>query len=138
MRIKQHMFAGALVSGGVGWYITPKAGVLVMIGSALLDIDHYLWYALRFGDWSFRRAKDFFEAKKANDYYCLCVLHTLEAIVLYLALVWLGGPVFWFSVGCLTHMVLDVAQSVWDRGLFLRKWSIIHAIFYWANHRFMD
>ena len=136
MNIEGHIVTGTLIAAGVGWWQSPGAGVLVWTGSALIDVDHYLWYAIRFRDWSLRRAQEFFEAKKANDYYCLCIFHTLEAIALYIACLWMSGPLFWLAVGCLTHIVLDVGQSIWDRGLLLRKWSLIHAILYWKNGRF--
>ena len=130
------MIAGTLVATGVGLYISPKAGVSVLAGSVLIDVDHYLWYFVRFKDWSLGRAVKFFEAKRADHYYCLCFLHTLEAMAVYVAcLLWMKGPVFWFSVGCLMHMVLDIAQSIRDRGLFRRRWSLIYAIFSRAKAR---
>lgn len=135
MYIKQHVISGALAAAGVAWYVSSEAGTSVLAANMLMDMDHYLWYLLRFHDWSPKRALKFFRAKKADDYYCLCVFHTLEATALYVVCLSMNGLAFWLSVGCLLHIVLDVAYSMWDRGLFRRKWSLIHAIFFWANLR---
>ncbi|MFH1889137.1 MAG: hypothetical protein ABH806_03505 [Candidatus Omnitrophota bacterium] len=131
MLIKQHIIVGTLVAAAVSWYVSPKAGISVLAAGALMDVDHYLWYTIKFKDWSLRRAMRFFEAKEVDNYYCLCVLHTVEAIAVYIACALLmRGTIFWISVGCIIHMALDVADSIRGRGLLLRKWSLIHAILF--------
>lgn len=135
MHVEQHVIAGTIAATGVAWYVSPSAGASVLAANALMDMDHYLWYLLRFRDWSPKRALKFFRAKKADDYYCLCVFHTLEAIALYVVCLWMNGLIFWISAGCLLHIVLDVAYSIWDRGLLRRKWSLIHAVFFLINLR---
>ncbi len=114
-------------------YVSPVAGVSVIVGSVFIDVDHYLWYGLRFKDWSFRRPQNLYKAKEADKYYCLCVFHTIESIALYIACLLLSGPIFWISIGCLLHIFFDVMQSICDKGLFRRKWSLIHALYYWTN-----
>ena len=103
----------------------------MLAGSILIDADHYLWYAARFKDASLSRARRFFEAKEADNHYCLCALHTFEAIAVYITCVLLlHGAIFWIAVGCIMHMLLDVFYSITHGGLFLRKWSLIHAILF--------
>jgi hypothetical protein len=131
MFLKEHILVGAVAAAVVGWYVSPQAGVSVLAGSVLIDSDHFLWYAVKFKDGSLRRAMRFFKAKEADRYYCLCVFHTVEAIAVYIACVLsIHGVIFWISAGCLMHMVFDVVQGILDRGLFRRKWSLIHAILF--------
>ena len=134
MFLKGHILTGAVAAGVVGWYVSPQAGISVLAGSVLIDADHYLWYAVKFKDGSLKRAIRFFEAKEADHYYCLCVLHTVEVIAVYIAgVLFMHGAIFWISAGCVMHMALDVAQGILDRGLFRRKWSLIHAILFRAK-----
>jgi hypothetical protein len=135
MKVDSHIISGSVVAGIVGYFHSFYGAAFVWAGSALLDIDHYLWYALRFQDWSIRRANAFYVAKKADLYYCLCVFHTLEFIVLCIAGLWMSGPVFWLACGALFHIALDVIQSMWDKGLSKRKWSLILGIVHYFNHR---
>ncbi len=131
MFLKEHILVGAVAAAAVGWHVSPQAGISVFAGSVLIDADHFLWYAVKFKDRSLKRAIRFFEAKGADDYYCLCVLHTVEAVVVYIAgVLFMHGAIFWVSAGCLMHMAFDVVQGILDRGLFRRKWSLIHAILF--------
>jgi hypothetical protein len=134
MFLKEHILAGVVAAGVVSWYVSPQAGISVLAGSVLIDVDHYLWYAVKFKDSSLRRAIGFFEAKESDNYYCLCVLHTVEVIAVYIAgVLFMHGAIFWISAGCIMHMVFDVAQGILDGGLLRRKWSLIHAIFFRAR-----
>jgi hypothetical protein len=134
MFLKEHLLTGLFAATAVSWYVSPQAGISALAGSVLIDVDHYLWYAVKFRDRSLRRAIRFFEAKESDHYYCLCVLHTVEVIALYMAgVLFMHGAIFWVSAGCLMHMAFDVAQGILDGGLLRRKWSLIHAIFFRAR-----
>ena|SRR3989338_2974766 len=136
MRLKAHVISGIFAAMAVAWLASPGEGLAVMGGSVFIDADHYLWYGFRFRDWSLKNALIFFTDRKAGDHYCLCVFHTFEAIALYIAGLWLKGLVFWLCAGCLLHILLDVLQSVLDKGLLRRKWSLTRGIIYWASIRF--
>src|SRR5664279_6555947 len=124
MFIKQHILVGTLAATAASWCASPQAGLAVFAGNVLIDADHYLWYALQFRDGSLKRARRFFEAKEADHYYCLCVLHTLEAIAIYVACaLLLRGTFFWIATGCIMHMTSDIIHSMNTGGLSLRKWS---------------
>jgi hypothetical protein len=134
MFLKEHLLTGLVAGTAVSWDVSPPAGMATLAGSVLIDVDHYLWYAVKFKDRSVSRAMRFFEAKESDHYYCLCVLHTVEVIALYIAgVLFMHGAIFWVSAGCLMHMVFDVAQGMLDGGLLRRKWSLIHAIFFRAK-----
>ena len=132
MHVPYHAAAGLLVGTGVGWTVSPAAGLTAGAATVLIDVDHYLWYAVRFHDLSLRHAVRIFITKEADNYYCLCVFHTLEAMAGYAAL--LLGPhalPFWAAVGCLVHMAMDCLEGLVDRNLLLRKWSLVFALAYW-------
>lgn len=51
MRFRTHLLTSALA--GIALYPrAPRRAALVALGGVLLDIDHYLLYALRTGNWS--------------------------------------------------------------------------------------
>jgi hypothetical protein len=131
---KEHLLTGLVAATAVSWYVSPHAGISTLAGSVLIDVDHYFSYAVKFKDRSVSRAIRFFEAKEPDNYYCLCVLHTVEMIALFIAgVLFTKGAIFWVSAGCLMHMALDVAQGILDGGLLRRKWSLIHAILFRAR-----
>lgn len=128
MRVQEHAIAAAAAGVIAGTLVSPSAGALVFGGALFIDVDHYLWHAIRFRSLSLRRAYDFYRTKQADNHYCLCVLHTVEAMALYIACLRTEGTMLWIAVGCLVHMVLDVAHSAWTRGLTRRKWSVAMAV----------
>ncbi|HWQ14820.1 MAG TPA: hypothetical protein VNL77_18620 [Roseiflexaceae bacterium] len=51
MRLRTHLVTSALA--GLALYPrSPRRAALMVLGGVLLDIDHFLLYALRSGDWS--------------------------------------------------------------------------------------
>ena len=51
MRLRTHLLAATLA--GVALYPrSPRRAALVVLGGVAVDLDHYLLYALRSGDWS--------------------------------------------------------------------------------------
>ena len=51
MRFRTHLLAAAAV-GLVTYPRSPARVALVAAGGVLIDIDHYILYAMRSGDWS--------------------------------------------------------------------------------------
>jgi hypothetical protein len=51
MRLRIHILTSALL-GTALYPRTPRRAALVLAGGVLLDLDHYLLYALRSGDWN--------------------------------------------------------------------------------------
>jgi hypothetical protein len=135
MRIEHHLLGGCVVAAVVDWQVSVQAGLLAMAASVLIDVDHYLWYAIRFRDASLRRAARFYAAAEADKHYCVCVFHTVEAACLYALCLWMGGWPAWIAVGCLAHILLDVLQGLLDGRLMARKWSLIRGVWFWAQQR---
>src|SRR5262245_14927880 len=51
MRLRSHLLASALI-GAALYPLAPLRALLVTISGVAVDLDHYLLYALRSGDWS--------------------------------------------------------------------------------------
>jgi hypothetical protein len=51
MRLRTHIISSALL-GAALYPREPRRAALVALGGVLLDVDHYLLYALRSGDWN--------------------------------------------------------------------------------------
>jgi hypothetical protein len=55
MRLRTHVLTSALL-GATLYHRSPARAALVLLSGVGLDVDHYLLYALRSGDWSPRAA----------------------------------------------------------------------------------
>lgn len=51
MRARAHLLAGA-AAGIVAYPREPRKALIVMLAGVLIDVDHYILYAARSGDWS--------------------------------------------------------------------------------------
>jgi hypothetical protein len=55
MRLRTHILTSGLLGAALYWR-SPCKAALLLAGGVLLDVDHYLLYGLRSGDWSLRGA----------------------------------------------------------------------------------
>jgi hypothetical protein len=110
MRVRDHI---ALSTAGAA-LLSPLLGRRVLgpwAGSIVVDVDHYVWFALRHGRWSPRAAVRFFnEAEPPHD-PATRVLHqpsTLLALAL-LAARWRGARAV--VLGMALHVALDACHE---------------------------
>jgi hypothetical protein len=129
MRLRTHILTSALLAIAL-YPRAPRKAALLLAGGVLLDVDHYLLYALRSGDWNPLSALRYdrwrHQPIAANDrrrrYGSLrSILHTARVTI---PLVWLMG---WrwsalrpLAIGVTLHLALDVSPlrldwRVWRR-----------------------
>ena len=63
MYVKYHVLLGAIFTFLI-WLIWPQVGitgvVLIFLSSFLIDVDHYVFYALGNHDWNLKNASNWF------------------------------------------------------------------------------
>lgn len=128
MQFQTHLAAAA--AAGVALYRrNPRRALLVAIGGVILDIDHFLLYALRSGDWSLagalqyerRRHTQIGSGETRPRYGSLrSVLHRQRISIPLLALMALAWPrVRPLAIGIALHLLLDLHLPHYDR----RAWE---------------
>jgi hypothetical protein len=129
MRLRTHILTSALL-GAALYSRAPRKAALLVAGGVLLDVDHYLLYALRSGNWSPLSALRYNRWRKQpitvgdrrRRYGSLrSIFHTARVT---LPLVWLFG---WrwpalrpLAIGVTLHLALDISPlrmdwRVWRR-----------------------
>ena len=105
---------------------TPLQALTVLAAGVLIDVDHWLVYAIKKKDLSIKRAYRWFYQfyKKNVNKGFLCIFHTIEAFIL-VALLSIKFQFFLFVlIGMAFHNALDIAESI-HRGFYGRPISLI-------------
>ncbi len=94
--------------------------------AAFLDLDHYLYYVLRFRSFRLGRAIAYFERNKHTVRFCICVFHTVEFFVIFGLAAYLSrsGLLRACFAGVALHFALDIAQGLYYKRLHYRWWSL--------------
>ena len=149
---KHHILLGFIFSVFV-FILFPKIGILgvsiIFLSSFLIDVDHYIGYAIRKRDWNVMNAIkwNFEVSKKANlmkrkernkFYVFLFFLHGFEVLFVLALLAIFVSPLFLFILtGFTFHLTLDVVHQrfYWDR---MDKLSLIYDYFKYKKLKKID
>ena len=80
-----------------------------IIGAVLIDVDHYLFYVLRYRKldiFGFYKYWTKHSSKLAKE--SICAFHTLEFILLMIILSFSSPEILFFTIGVLVHSALDI------------------------------
>ena len=86
--------------------------LIIFAGGVLIDIDHYLWYVYKFKKISLFECYDYFIDGMRKDRInknlgILLIFHTIEFIAMMLALSFFNELALIFTIGLLSHYLLD-------------------------------
>jgi len=112
-----------------GWNVS-----LIVAGGVLIDIDHYVWYILKYGKLSMAGCyRHFMVDGKANDFKdvtgIILIFHTIEFLAAMLILSGFSLFAFLFAMGVLAHYLLDLLWLYLYPKRFICNHSIIHWIY---------
>lgn len=99
--------------------------LVFLVGSYLIDADHYLWYVLRYKDLSFKNAYRESLLKKEGR---LHIFHTVEFLFLMGILSFHSIFFFVILMGMVFHMSLDLLDMTIRKVLRARNPSVIKYI----------
>ena len=87
--------------------------LFILAGGILIDIDHYFWYVYKFKDLSLFRCYKYYirgmNKEKIMEYVgILLVFHTMEFLLVMLLLSFYNEFALIFTIGLLSHYLLDL------------------------------
>ena len=137
---KHHIILGAIFAAAL-YFIFPSIGILnaaiVFLSSFLIDVDHYIYYRYKTGNWNLKKAYDWFEErgrkldclprKKREEFYlAFCFLHGIEVlIILFILSIFVSKHFLFIFTGVALHLILDTLHQTTyqDR---IDKFSLIY------------
>ena len=116
-----HAIVGAIASLLI-WILFPSVSAwqvwIIFASSVLIDVDHYLWYAIKKKDWSLRRAyqwhvkkseifKKMSEKERSKYRHLIMIFHGIEFWLFLILLIFLDEVFLFVLIGIAIHMTLD-------------------------------
>lgn len=107
--------------------------LLILAGGVLIDIDHYLWYVCKFKNISVVKCYGHFMkgTNKGNVFKnigVLIIFHTIEFLLVMLVLSFYIKFALLFTIGLLSHYLLDLIWLYFIPKCFIANPSIINFI----------
>jgi len=129
MKPSRHLTGSAVLSLALSPWLAWKS-LLVLAGGALLDLDRYLWHALRYRTLDVRPAIGRFQGRDRIRGEPR-LFHSIEFVALLVAAGFIHRWVWVFAMGVVFHMLLDLFVHK-KRGRFwvYPDWSHLHCLIY--------
>lgn len=111
MKSSVHLFVSFILA--ILFYPVYKFNVVwIIIGGVLIDIDHYIWYVLKFKKFGLRECYNYCAYGTIRDNWkyvtgSLFIFHNLEFLILVSILSYYFTEALMFTIGLLSHYMLD-------------------------------
>ncbi len=98
----------SVIPAGILAYFNWTGGLIFLLVSVLIDVDHYPVFVIKFKSISLKKAYNYF--KTINDCNDVAVFHTLEVLLFFFILSFFY-PILFYVVGALAfHMAIDLYE----------------------------
>jgi hypothetical protein len=101
---------------------------LIIAGGVLIDIDHYLWYAYKYKNFSLVKSYKFYAAN-AEKYKIhagiLLIFHSIEFLVVLAVISFYTEFALLLTIGLLLHHLLDLIWVYFVPKRFIINYSVI-------------
>jgi len=124
---KWHVLLGAILSiiltifFGFSW----QASLIVFIASVLIDIDHNIFYILKFKDISLKKAYTYHAKLSHNHKPMMHIFHTAEFLFIILSLSFLFPIFMLLFLGMLFHSICDFLDMAFKKDLSSREYFLL-------------
>ena len=130
MKLVEHVKYTAIVSVVLVFFWNIKHLLLFIIGSILIDTDHYLFYSFQFKRLSIRKMFEYYtewlpRVKHKIPYGGICIFHTVEIFFLVAIAAIKMHMLVYLLMGMLFHFILDSISLYQNQCLFSRAYSIV-------------
>ena len=119
---------------GIFTPLSPLALFIVFASSILIDVDHWLVYVKENKDFSIKRSYQWFvnniQKHKKQGKQFLCVFHTIEFFIIMFILSFFSQVIFYITVGCSFHLLLDLIYTYVYKEESRKPLSIISWLFF--------
>ena len=131
MKTSVHFIASAILAVALYPVFNWKTA-LILIGGFLIDIDHYFWYVCKYKNFNLIKSYEFFMRNlKLNEFTnvtgILLIFHTIEFFLIMLLLSFYNEFALIFTIGLLSHYLLDF---IWFY-FILKKFMLNHSVIWW-------
>jgi hypothetical protein len=132
MNLPIHIISGATGAAILYNWTGAKNSFGFFCFASFLDVDHYIYYILKFHNLNIRKAFEYFDFYKHTPRFCLCILHTVEFSIFVGLIAYLSHSLFIYAclLGILFHYIGDIIQGLYYRRMDYRWWSVVH--YYWV------
>lgn len=132
MKTSVHLWVSLIIAAAFYPLYSWKV-VFIIVGGVLIDIDHYFWYVYKYQDLSIIKSYKFYiknvnENNFSNVIGILLVFHTIEFLLLMLVLSLYNQFALIFTIGLLSHYVLDLIYLYF----IPRRFIVNHSLIYWV------
>jgi len=133
MKTSVHVVASVILAAVLYHFFKWKV-LLILVGGVLIDVDHYFWYVYKYRKFNFFDSYQFYIKNiEINDFTnvagILLVFHTLEFLLIVVLLSFYYEPVFIFTIGLISHYLLDFIFLSFIAKRFIANHSIIHWVY---------
>lgn len=115
------------------------AGLIIFLSSVLIDVDHHIYYILKKKNISLKNSYNWFlkqrkkylklnRTQKKNIQTPIFIFHGIEFILLLILLSFLNKFFLWILIGVLFHIVFDLIELIYIKGIILTKVSQIYVL----------
>lgn len=132
MKASVHLAVSLIIAAAIYPFFGLHA-LFAIAGGFLIDVDHYLWYIYRFRKLSliacYRHYMKFMgNPNQKSEFGTLLIFHTIEFLVAAAVLSFFFGFILAFTIGLLSHYVLDLVYLYFVPKKFIVNHSILHWI----------
>lgn len=91
--------------------------LLIILGGVLVDIDHYLYYVVKFKDYNLKKAIKFYRKitlKKDVKLYgeVIRIFHTIEFLIVVLIGAFFSKYLLLIAIGSCIHVLMDISAEI--------------------------
>lgn len=127
MNLSVHVISGGIFAATLLKFVGIKNSISFFCFASFLDIDHYIYYIVKFYNLNIKKAFEYFNSHRHIERFCLCVFHTVEFFILLSLITYLSRSSFLYAcfMGALLHYMVDIAQGLYYKRMHYRWWSVI-------------
>lgn len=127
---KWHILFGAIFALGLHYFynIGILNSIVVFFASVLIDVDHYIYYAIRKNIWNLSKTYREHKTLPKNHKPMLHIFHTSEFLVLILIFSLFNQIFLFIFIGLLFHSIIDIIDFIAVGKLGCREFFITRYI----------
>ena len=133
MKFTVHFLSSIALAGVLFPFVGLVPAALVFLGGWTVDLDHYLWYIIKYKKFGMAECNRFFtvDSRTNNSRHfrgSFMPAHTIEFIVLMAFLSFYSKYAMYYSIGLALHFLLDFLSFL----LIEKDFPLVHSIIYWT------
>ena len=97
---------------------------LVYLGGWLIDLDHMLYYAIKFRSLDYFEANRYFRKLRTAKKRAINILHTAEVLLLMIIASFFNIYLLIITLGMASHIIMDLIYQLTAKKTNIRYWTL--------------